>query len=75
VALQLPTLTLTATVNFRGGDMDGKRILAIIADVSLWRGDVYRLATIVAAEQRETDATKVEELGYAEVAESIREGS
>jgi hypothetical protein len=53
--------------------MDAKRILGIIADVNLWRGDVYRLATIIAEEQREADALKAEALDAPEIAEAIRE--
>jgi hypothetical protein len=52
--------------------MDGKRILEIIQDVRQWRGDVYRLAVYVAAEQRETDAVRVEYAGYPALAEEIR---
>ena len=52
--------------------MDAKRILGIIADINLWRGDVYRLATIVAGEQRETDAATAEALEATAVAEAIR---
>jgi hypothetical protein len=52
--------------------MDGKRILALIQDVNLWRGDVYRLATLIAEEQREIDAVKAEALEAPTVAEAIR---
>jgi hypothetical protein len=52
--------------------MDAKRILEVIQDVKQWRGDVYRLAVYVAAEQRATDAQKAENAGYPELAEEIR---
>lgn len=52
--------------------MDTKRILDMVANFSLWQGNVYRLATHIAAEQRETDAAKAEAAGYPELAEQIR---
>lgn len=52
--------------------MDAKRLLEMVQDFNQWRGDVYRLAVYVAAEQRETDATRVENAGHPELAEQIR---
>lgn len=55
--------------------MDNKRLLGLVQDVALWRGDVYRLATLVAQEQREADAITAEGLEAPAVAEAIRSGA
>lgn len=52
-----------------------KEILAIVQDMGLWHGDVYRLAVAVAAAQREIDAQKADDAGQSELAESIRQGA
>ena len=54
--------------------MDAKRILQIIESVKEWRGDVYKLAMLIAAEQRETDAQRAEDAGQLELADQIRNG-
>ena len=51
-----------------------KEILAVVQDMNLWRGDVYRLALAVAAAQREADAKKADSAGQNELAEAIRQG-
>jgi hypothetical protein len=55
--------------------MDAKRILEIVQNVKEWRGDVFKLAVMVSAEQRETDAVKADNAGQPELAEQIRSGS
>lgn len=55
--------------------MDAKRILQVIESVKEWRGDVYKLAMLIAAEQRETDAQRAEDAGQLELAEQIRNGA
>lgn len=52
--------------------MNTRRLLDIIQDVKQWRGDVYKLAVLVASEQREADALKAEAAGFPELAEQIR---
>ncbi len=36
-----------------------KRILAIVTDFQLWRGDTYKLAALIAAEQQQIDRDKL----------------
>ena len=48
-----------------------KRILALIADFAQWKGDTYRLATLVAELQKEIDREKLAEAGLPEAAEVI----
>lgn len=55
--------------------MDARRLLEIVQDFKEWRGDVYKLAVLVASEQRETDAQKAEEAGQQELADLIRSGA
>ena len=55
--------------------MDAKRILQVIESVKEWRGDVYKLAMLIAAEQRETDAQRAEDAGQLELADQIRNGA
>ena len=52
--------------------MNAKRILEIVNDMNLWRGDVYKLAYAIAEEQKEAISLIVEESGYPDVAELIR---
>ena len=52
--------------------MDSKRILELVADVTVWRGDVYRLAVIIAEEQREDAAQVAEAAERPDIAEKIR---
>lgn len=37
-----------------------KRILAIVSDFASWKGDSYKLAALVAAEQQKIDREKLE---------------
>jgi hypothetical protein len=55
-----------------GLNMDAKRILEIVSDMSMWRGDVYKLAYAIAGEQREAASIIAEEAGHPDVAELIR---
>lgn len=48
-----------------------KRILALIADFSQWKGDTYRLAGLIAEMQKEIDREKLIEAGFPEAAEVI----
>ena len=50
-------------------EMD-KRILNLIADFAQWKGDTYRLASLVAELQKEIDREKLVET-YPEAAELI----
>ena len=52
--------------------MDAKRILEIVSDMSMWRGDVYKLAYAIAEEQKEASALIAEANGNLELAEFIR---
>ena len=52
--------------------MDAKRILEMVQNFNQWRGDVYRLAVYIAAEQRSTDAAKADAAGYPDLADQIR---
>lgn len=51
-------------------DMD-KRILALIADFAQWKGDTYRLATLVAELQKEIDREKLVQANMPEAAEIL----
>ena len=48
-----------------------KRILDLVADFSLWRGDSYRLAAMVSDKQREIDREALIAAGHPEAAELI----
>jgi hypothetical protein len=52
--------------------MNAKRILEIVSDMSMWRGDVYKLAYAIAEEQKEVSAIIAEETGHPDTAELIR---
>ena len=52
--------------------MNAKRILEIVSDMSMWRGDVYKLAYAIMEEQKEVDSIIAEETGHPDVAELIR---
>lgn len=56
--------------------MDPRQILAMVNDFASWKGDAYRLATLVAAAaaeaQREKDATIAEAVSP-EAAQAIRD--
>ena len=52
--------------------MDAKRIKQLVDDFPQWKGDSYRLAALVAAEQKENDALLAEQAGAQEVADQIR---
>jgi hypothetical protein len=52
--------------------MTSKRILELVKDIPMWNGDVYKLAMLVATEQREDDAVKAEAAGNQELADAIR---
>lgn len=52
--------------------MDAKRILEIVSDMSMWRGDVYKLAYAIAEEQKEASAVIAEEMEHPDTAELIR---
>lgn len=48
-----------------------KRILALISDFAQWKGDTYRLASLVAELQKEIDREKLVEAGFSEAAEVL----
>ena len=48
-----------------------KRILDLVADFSLWRGDSDRLAAMVSDKQREIDREVLIAAGHPEAAELI----
>jgi len=48
-----------------------KRILELIANFHLWKGDTYRLASLIAEEQKTIDREKLVEAGYPEAAEVL----
>jgi hypothetical protein len=52
--------------------MDAKRILEIINDLSIWRGDIYKLAYAIAEEQKEESAVIAEEANQLDIASMIR---
>lgn len=52
--------------------MTTKRILEIVQARELWRDDPYRLAVLVAQEQREDHAALAESLDAQPVADAIR---
>ena len=48
-----------------------KRILDIIANFSLWKGDTYRLAMLIVEEQKQIDREKLISAGFPEAAEIL----
>lgn len=48
-----------------------KRILELVGNFSLWKGDSYRLAHLVAELQKEIDREKLEAAGHTEAVEVI----
>lgn len=48
-----------------------KRILAIVNDIALWKGDTYKLAALVSAEQQKIDRDKLIASDMPEAAEVI----
>lgn len=52
--------------------MDARILLALVQDVAQWRGDVYQLAKLIEASQKEYDASLLEAAGQADSAELIR---
>lgn len=49
-----------------------KTLLDLIADFSQWKGDTYRLAALVAEQQKQKDADKLDAAGMPEAAEIVR---
>jgi len=48
-----------------------KRILALIANFSAWKGDTYRLASLISEMQKEIDREKLIAAEFPEAAELI----
>lgn len=48
-----------------------KRILEIVSNFQLWKGDSYKLAALVAAEQQKIDREKLEAAEMPEAAEVL----
>lgn len=48
-----------------------KRILDIVTDFASWKGDSYKLAALVAAEQQQIDRDKLEAAELPDAAELI----
>ncbi len=44
----------------------------LIADFAQWKGDTYRLASLIATKQKEIDADNLEAAGMPEAAEIVR---
>ena len=55
--------------------MEAQSLLKIVQDMPAWRGDVYRLATLVAEAQKEESAAVAENAGFTEAADLIRQGA
>lgn len=49
-----------------------KYLLDIVSNFSLWKGDTYRLASLVAAAQKEHDAQKIDAAEMYDAAEIVR---
>lgn len=49
-----------------------KQILDVVTDFSLWKGDTYRLAALIAEKQKEIDAGKLEAAELPDAAEIVR---
>ena len=52
--------------------MDLQAIKELVNDFSLWKGDTFRLAAMIAAEQRERDVARLEAAGHTDAAEFLR---
>ena len=52
--------------------MTSKEIIELVSDFSVWQGNTYTLAVLIAQRQREDDALIAEGAGQQEVADSIR---
>ena len=50
-----------------------KSILDIVGDFGAWRGDTYRLASLVAIAQKEADRNTLIAAGFADAAEALNE--
>ena len=50
----------------------GKRIIDVVSNFSLWKGDAYRLAVLVAEEQKAMDAEKLDAADMPDAAELVR---
>jgi hypothetical protein len=48
-----------------------KRILDLVGDFSQWKGDSYKLAALVAEQQKEIDRQKLIDAGHEAAAEVI----
>lgn len=53
--------------------MDLQAIKELVNDFSLWKGDTFRLAAMIAAEQRERDVACLEASGHTDAAEFLRQ--
>lgn len=49
-----------------------KRLLDVVTDFSQWKGDTYRLASLVAEAQKQIDADKLEAADMHDAAEIVR---
>lgn len=56
-----------------GDDGVDKYMLEIVSNFSLWKGDTYRLASLIAAAQKEADAQKLDAAEMPEAAEIVRQ--
>ena len=54
--------------------MDAKEIRAVVDNFPQWNGNAYTLAALIASQQREKDAAKAEDAGFADLADAIRAG-
>lgn len=50
-----------------------KRIVDLVNDFSQWKGDTYRLAALIAAQQKQIDADKLDSAGMPEAADIVRD--
>lgn len=50
-----------------------RRILDLVGNFSAWKGDTYRLAALIAEQQKEIDAEKLEAAGQTDAAAVVRE--
>lgn len=53
------------------GRLMDKRIIDLIANFAQWKGDTYRLASLIAEQQKEVDRQKLIDAGMPEAAELI----
>jgi len=49
-----------------------KRLIDVVANFQQWNGDTYRLAALVAEEQKQITAEKLEAVGMSDAAEIVR---